>query len=350
MPVRWTLSILPLPKRQAMARATGFCGGVAVGESEGRGISSTPQWWPRGAAVALEYPGRKRISVGNASGTTIPGSWKTSSGWHGGAFALRFEGGPLVPQELHPRTGWAWTEALGAGGGCVAGYGERKVKKGTKAVEQALLWRVDGGLVELPPATPNDEALAQSTDGVFVVGRAGRTGGQQAALWPADGSAIVLLGDGRSVSEAHGVADGEQVGVKWTGLTNAAALWRGSASSYVDLTPEGFEVGWAAGCARGRQVGLVKARETTPAGMAHLPSRAALWNGTAASFVDLHAYVPEPWNSSAATAIEIGAKGIRICGVVTQYGASDEGTPRESHYVVAERAAVWETEGEVDAE
>jgi hypothetical protein len=44
----------------------------------------------------------------------------------------------------HDPARYAWTVALAAGGGCFAGYGEPKVKKGVRAVERALLWRADG--------------------------------------------------------------------------------------------------------------------------------------------------------------------------------------------------------------
>lgn len=82
------------------------------------------------------------------------------------------------------------------------------------------------------------EASAEGTDGAWVVGTVGRTGGQRAALWPADGSRVIVLGDEPSLSAAGAVADGEQVGVRWAGRSSAPALWRGSDASFVDLTPE----------------------------------------------------------------------------------------------------------------
>jgi hypothetical protein len=63
------------------------------------------------------------------------------------------------------------------------------------------------------------------------------------------------------ISRAIGVGDGQQVGVVgWKKTTLAdqvarAALWSGSAVSFVDLTPRGFKNAWAYACARGLQVG-----------------------------------------------------------------------------------------------
>jgi hypothetical protein len=53
--------------------------------------------------------------------------------------------------------------------------------------------------------------------------------------------------------------------------------------------------------------------------------------------------VPAPWNASTATAIEVRDGMLRIAGAVTQYGTADELTARESHYLIAEQPALWET-------
>ena len=342
-PARWTVTVLPLPKRQAYAHVSGLCGGQVVGETEARGGASVPHWWPGGQPAPIVHPDQKKLAVRSASGDVIPGFWKRSSGGFGGAIGWRLEKGSLTVLDLHPGKGWDHTLAMGAGGGAFAGVGQRQAKKGERAVDIALLWKADTTLVELPPAESGGAAQAQATDGQWVVGSAGRTGGQRAALWPADGSRIVVLGDDRSITDATWVADGEQVGVRWTGRGSAAALWRGSASSFVDLTPEAHEAGWASGCARGFQVGFVQVEATTRSGSGTMASKAALWQGDAASFVDLQALVPEPWNASSAVAVEVRDGTLRIAGTLTQFGTTDELTPRESQFVIATRAAVWET-------
>lgn len=336
------VTILPLPKRLSRAKAFGFCGGNAVGEGESRG-PGVPHWWPGGKAEALTHPTQKRLSARMATGDVIPGFWTRSSGGFGGAVGWRLVNGALEAVELEQGKGWESTIAMGAGGGAFAGSGERKRKKGERSVDVALFWRPDGSLVELPPAEPGSEAAATATDGEWVVGHAGRTGGQRAALWPADGSRLVLLGDDRSLSEASAVGDGEQVGLRWTRQGSVAALWRGSADSFVNLTPQGHESAQASGCARGRQVGYVQVKANTASGAGSMATRAALWRGSAASFVDLHAFVPAPWNASSAAAVEVRDGVLRIVGTVTQFAATDELTPRESQYLVATQPALWET-------
>ncbi len=162
-------------------------------------------------------------------------------------------------------------------------------------------------------------------------------------LWPADGSRVIVLGDDRSITEAWCVGDGEQVGLRWTRKGSAAALWHGSPDSFVDLTPEGHESAHASGCVRGHQVGHVQVKANTMSDAGSMATRAALWRGQAVTFVDLHAFVPAPWNASSARAVEVRNGLLRIVGTVTQFGATDELTPRESQYVIANQPALWET-------
>lgn len=344
-PTRWTVTVLPLPKRMAFARVMGLCGGHVVGETEGRnGGAPVPHWWPGGQPQPITHPTQKRVAARYATGDAIAGFWNRSGGGFGGAVGWRPTGDALEVVDLHPPgKSWENTIAMGAGGGAFAGCGVPKAKKGERSRDVALFWKADGTLVELPPAEVGGEGSAQGTDGAWVVGTVGATGGQRAALWPADGSRVIVLGDERSLSEATAVADGEQVGVRWTGRGSAPALWRGSSESFVDLTPKGHASGNARGCARGFQVGLVQVKDTLRSGSGSMATKAALWRGDAASFVDLHALVPAPWNASSATAVEVRDGVLRIAGDVTQFATTDELTPRESQYLVASRPALWET-------
>lgn len=195
-PDRWKVTILPLPKRMAFARVSGFCAGHLVGETESRnGSSPNPHWWPDGQPVPITHPTQKRISVRRSSGDSIAGFWSRSGGGFGGACGWRFAGGALELIDLHPGKDWDHTIAMGSGGGAFAGFGERKAKKGERAVDVALFWRADGTVVELPPAQEGQEVGAEATDGAWISGRAGGTGRQRAALWPADGSKVILLGE-----------------------------------------------------------------------------------------------------------------------------------------------------------
>lgn len=328
----------------AFARVVGFCGGHVVGEAESRnGGAPVPHWWPGGEPAPVTHPAQKRISARRATGAVIAGFWSRSGGGFGGACGWHLAGGELEALDLHPGKAWDNTIAMGSGGGAFAGSGERKVKKGERAVDVALFWRPDGTMIALPPAEAGNAAMAEGTDGAWVVGRVGRTGGQRAALWPADGSQLIVLGDERSITEACAVADGEQVGVRWTNKGVAAALWRGDAASFVNLTPENHQSGWARDCAHGFQVGHVQVKDTLRSGSSSMATKAALWRGSATSFVDLQAMAPAPWNASTASALEVRGGVLRIAGDVTQFGTTDELTPRESHYLITSRPVLWET-------
>lgn len=341
-PSRWSVEILPLPPRQSRARATAICGGFAVGSAAGRGGRDAPRWWPEGRPEPLECGDRKNLAVRGGSGRVVAGFFERPSGG-GGAVGWRLEDGRLVGRDLHPAEGWEKTLALGAGGDAYAGFGRRKAPRGARVPDQALAWRGDGTMVALPAAEEGGEAMAHATDGLEVVGNAGRTGGQRAALWPLDGSRLELLGDTASLSEAYGVRDGEQVGVRWSRRGSAPALWRGTAASFVDLTPRGFAGGAAWGCAAGVQVGLVQEQAVTRGGAASLFTRAALWCGDAASFVDLQALLPGEWNASSAQAIDLVDGVLCVAGCVEQVAIENEMTPRESHWLAAQQGVLWKT-------
>jgi hypothetical protein len=128
----------------------------------------------------------------------------------------------------------------------------------------------------------------------------------------------------------------------WTGRGGRAALWRGSAASFVDLSPADQEGARAGDCAGGYQVGHCQAALATRGEVASLALRAALWAGTADSHVDLQAFVPPPWNASSASAVEVRGDRLRIVGEVTQFVVEGELTPSEQHLMVAEAPGVWE--------
>jgi hypothetical protein len=95
-------------------------------------------------------------------------------------------------------------------------------------------------------------------------------------------------------------------------------------------------------CAGGLQVGYCCVKDAAGNGSSSMAMRAALWAGSAASHIDLQAIVPEPWNASAAWAIEITDQHVRIVGEATQFGVAHELTSREHHYMVKQMAVVWE--------
>ena len=127
-----------------------------------------------------------------------------------------------------------------------------------------------------------------------------------AALWSGSASSFVdLHPTGWDQSYAYGVAGGQQVryAVPYGG-NDRAALWSGSASSFVDLHPFAWYQSRAYGVAGGQQVGYA-----VPYGG---NDRAALWSGSASSFVDLH---PSGWYQSYAYGV---AGGLQV-GTVYDY-------------------------------
>ncbi len=76
-------------------------------------------------------------------------------------------------------------------------------------------------------------------------------------------------------------ADGQQVGI----ADGRPALWGGGASTAVDLQPAGATASSVADTASGVQAGSVVLDGVM---------RAALWAGSAESFVDLSLYAPQP--------------------------------------------------------
>ena len=68
----------------------------------------------------------------------------------------------------------------------------------------------------------------------------------------------------------------------------------------IDLNPSGFTASQANGVGGGQQVGFGRG----PATGDEFPDHALLWSGSAASVVDLHAFLPPGFTSSQATGID----------------------------------------------
>jgi hypothetical protein len=108
-----------------------------------------------------------------------------------------------------------------------------------------------------------------------------------AALWTGSAASWVDLNPGGIVdsSEAFAAGGGQQVGdVHIAGGTSIhASLWSGTAASWVDLNPPGALFSDARGVRAGQQAGYGEFGTPVVA-----QSHAGLWTGTAASWVDLH--------------------------------------------------------------
>jgi len=100
------------------------------------------------------------------------------------------------------------------------------------------------------------------------------------AVWAPPATAdykAVILDDGWG-SRIYGVSSGDQVGI----VDGHAAMWSGTAESYVDLNPTGFLYSEARGICGDQKVGW--GRGSTTEGNNH----ALLWSGTPGTWVDLN--------------------------------------------------------------
>ncbi|MDO8587337.1 MAG: hypothetical protein Q7T82_09880 [Armatimonadota bacterium] len=109
---------------------------------------------------------------------------------------------------------------------------------------------------------------------------------------------VNLNPDGAVFSRAFGVSSGQQVGEAGFGGQYHAGLWNGTAASWVDLDPIGSGSS-GRGVSGGQQAGYA----TVDAhGLPGLQEHAVLWNGSAASWVDLDPFaypsgMSDTWSS-----------------------------------------------------
>jgi hypothetical protein len=87
-------------------------------------------------------------------------------------------------------------------------------------------------------------------------------------------------------SQASGIGSGQQVG----DVDGFAALWNGTAASYVDLSPANSTSSYASATKNGVQVGS--------AYFTGVVSHAGLWTGSAASWVDLNGALDESFGTN----------------------------------------------------
>jgi hypothetical protein len=118
------------------------------------------------------------------------------------------------------------------------------------------------------------------------VGRYTAPGGGHAALWYGTAASFVDLHPAGAVISGAAATDGTLQGgwVSLTGNGTQAALWAGTPESFINLTPGGG--GSVYGMVPGQQVG-----EASIGGQVH----AVMWSGTPESIVDLH---PGPTGNS----------------------------------------------------
>jgi hypothetical protein len=274
--------------------------------------------------------------------------------------------------DLHPSSVYYASAATGAGGGVQVGYADQNAPGGGGfVINHAYLWRPGLAPFNLHPAAYTG-SFGDDTDGVNHVGSAWRGGfggdhhalmwrgaspnnyvnltpthlglthaaalsihggrqvgtgwnraapnDRQAVLWSGTAaSAVVLLPpEGFTSATAHTIHGGEQIGEAFNHGQRGrhAVVWHDAAGSAADLHPVGlgFEESEVLGTNGSRQAGSVY-NVSVPGS-----SRAAVWAGTADSFVNLHDFLPAGYRSSSATGID--AEGNVYGSAVTTGGGS----------------------------
>jgi hypothetical protein len=279
------------------AGTTGY--GIGGREQVGDGNGHALLWRGSASSVVDLHPDGFNSSGATAASGGMQAGWGyTTSGQN--QHALKWAGSASTVVDLDPTGIWARSEALGISGDQVVGLG-RMTDPGPL---RALLW-TSSGVVNLHPSGYN-VSTATATDGVQQVGHGDLHGYVHALLWMGSANSVVDLNPlaGYVASRAHGVSDGQQVGIgiySANGVLTSSArshalLWRGTAESVVDLHLSGFRESNALAVAGSQQVGW----GITADGLFH----ALVWNGTADSVVDLHVFLPARFASSVASGID----------------------------------------------
>lgn len=212
------------PESSGLAAASGsrFAGNVTTSA----GFGQARVWRADGTSFPLRNSGFTDSAVSDDDGTVLVGNGLANADTR----AVRWPSASADPVSLHP-AGYSASYALGCGGSQTVGAGFPT----SSGQRRALLWTgaLSSSVVNLHPLT-HSESEAHETDGATQVGYA------------------TISGLFRPV------------------------LWRGSATSVIDLLPQGFTRGVAYAVDQDQQVGYVRNGSN--------PARAARWFGSATSF------------------------------------------------------------------
>lgn len=242
--------------------------------------------------------------------------------------ALFWVGGG-APVNLHPGGAILSTMAFGGDGQLQVGSAS-SLDSGFNIVTRGCTWSRTAASFKLLSAAAHKDVTAYGTDGSAIVGVGTPTAGSDfhALYWAAQGNAAIDLNpSGFTRSASYSTHSGQQGGYVIGASTNGkeqAALWKGSAGSFVNLNPMGvFEQSTVVRVRNGMQVGT-GTPITTPS-----RKQAIAWHGTAGSWINLHFKLPYPFTFWSSAAGDIDDQG-NIIGTIE----SPDGTIR--------RPVIWE--------
>mgnify|MGYP001564971617 CR=1 FL=1 len=286
-------------------------GAIALGAMSTSALAQ--EWKP----VVLDPPGSLSPQTTGVWGNVQVGS--AYYGPEGNAYthALLWRGAAAPLVDLTP----SFADSSGASGV----FGDQQVGAITvNGVTHAGLWHgTAASFVDLDPAGGSGMS---GTSGSQQVGRKGG----HAVMWSGSAESMVDLHPAFALqTSTSGVGNGQQVG--WVSFNNDsghqfhACMWRGTAESFVDLHNDAWESSRTTGVSANFQVGSMFPRpfhgyshailsngsaaswiDLTPPGrvssealggtdgyqVGWVEDRAALWTGTAESWVDLSVYLP----------------------------------------------------------
>jgi autotransporter-associated beta strand protein len=304
----------------------GFAAGSGVAISNGY---THAMLWPGGnPAVDLNPTGFYFSYLSMVNGAQEVGSAQAASTPGGNNTAFLWSGTAASAVNLNP----SWANNSAASG--IAGSEQVGYASGTStgSNDHAVLWTgTAASAVDLNPSGFVNSS-ASGTDGVHQVGDgSGPTTSNltHALLWSGTAaSAIDLNPSGFTFSNAGGVSGTQQVGTGYGPSTGTdqngfpldhALVWNGTAASAVDLNPTGFSQSYANATNGSIQVGY---------GYENNDNHALLWSGTAASAFDLNTGLPAAYGFVSAQAFRVNAAGdIWGIGYTPYFGYAVEWVP-----------------------
>lgn len=305
-----------------------------------KAIDLTPAGFSR--VYAWGVGGGKEVGMGYVPATDT---------WH----ALVWSGTAASVVDLTPSNGREWA-AFGTNGIQQVGYGY-----GPTSQMHAMLWSGSGSATDLNPAGFSSSKATAVSQTVQVGYGYSPSGQYHPLVWSGTAaSARDLCPSAFPSSWIDGTDGTHHIGAGNSAATNNryhALLWTGTSTNAVDLNPAGYIETVGKGVAGNQQVGY---GSTPSSGLTH----ALLWTGTAQSYVDLgegygyatngtkqvgiHGGSACVWNGTAASVVNLAQflpSGLRNSGS-SAWGIDEQGNIVGYAYDLAgnEHAILWEPE------
>mgnify|MGYP001462182621 CR=1 FL=1 len=316
LPSDWTVINLHPAWADSSSTARGISNGRIGGEAttstlmpDGRTLNlAHPVLWSGANLLAADLTPAGSVGGGvlDVSGDLFVGwFWHTYSCYAGGQWwtcawrsAAYWSGESLEFTEAPHGSGPEYDSANGTDGQHFVGTLTYEYTEGNYS-SYAYLWTPPAYGVSLHPAAGVSNSFAAAVDGDRQYGGIHTpfpAPVAHAAMWSGSAATFVdLHPSGYSRSWVNAAGDGQAVGTAALGDSHHAIIWAGSADAIVDLTPPG-QTAEATDAMGGLQVGS-------------LDGHAVIWAGAADSFVDLSVFLPAEYSGATAQGIEVAPDG-----------------------------------------